>query len=101
MTSCKENDLPNDVRKLYEYMNSGKVGSRLTKRIDEAVINAKKIEEWRSAYVKEMVLLMDAREEGREEERLNTEMERRRADEAEARVRELEAMLATASEQPK
>ena len=48
--------------------------------------------------MKEMVLLMDAkeegREEGREEERQNTEIERQRADRAEARVKELEALLA-------
>lgn len=55
---------------------------------------ARKIEEWRSAYMKEMVLLMDAREEGREEEKVNTEAERKRADKAERRVRELEAELA-------
>ncbi|MBQ2453720.1 MAG: hypothetical protein II497_04660 [Lachnospiraceae bacterium] len=34
------------------------------------------------------------REEGRAEERVNTEAERKRADEAEARIRELEAELA-------
>ena len=48
--------------------------------------------------MKEMVLWMDAknegREEGREEERKNTEAEKERADKAEARVRELEAALA-------
>ncbi|MBQ9443654.1 MAG: hypothetical protein IJU43_05085 [Lachnospiraceae bacterium] len=59
--------------------------------------------------MKEMVLLMDARDEGveeginkgREEERKNTEAERRRADNAEKRaenaerrVKELEAQLA-------
>ncbi|MBQ9607496.1 MAG: hypothetical protein IJV16_10045 [Lachnospiraceae bacterium] len=57
--------------------------------------------ERRSAYMKEMVLWMDAKEEGREEERKNTEAEKERADKekeradrAEARVRELEATLA-------
>ncbi len=55
--------------------------------------------------MKEMVLFMDAREEGREEglekgrvegreeERANTERERKRAEVAEARVKELEALL--------
>ncbi len=38
--------------------------------------------------MKEMVLYMDAKDEGREEERKNTEAERKRADEAEARADE-------------
>ncbi|MBO6147230.1 MAG: hypothetical protein J6O70_06605 [Lachnospiraceae bacterium] len=45
-----------------------------------------------------MVLWMDARDEGREEgrkeEKANTEAERKRADTAERRVKELEAELA-------
>ena len=101
-------DIPKDLKRLYEYINTGKAGDALTKRIDEAVVKARNIEEWRSEYVKEMVLLMDAREEGlekgRKEEQKNTEKERRRADtesrradKAEARVRELEAMLAAVS----
>ncbi|MBQ9605648.1 MAG: hypothetical protein IJV16_00525 [Lachnospiraceae bacterium] len=48
--------------------------------------------------MKEMVLWMDAKEEGREEERKNTEVERKRAEKAEARVRELEAALAAKSD---
>ena len=101
----KGEDISDDLRKLYEYMDTGTTGNVLTERINEAVIKARNIEEWRSLYMKEMVLLMDAKEEGREEgrkeerrnteiERRNTEIERRRADEAEARVRELEARLA-------
>ena len=56
----------------------------IAKQIYKAVKKARRIEEWRSDYMKEMVLLMDAKEEGREEgleeERSNTEAERRRAD---------------------
>ncbi len=44
--------------------------------------------------MKERILIMDAKEEGREEERVNTERERRRADEAEAKIKELEERLA-------
>ena len=109
----KGDNIPDDLKHLYEYIDNGKTGSDLTKRIHKAVNKARKIEEWRSMYMKEMVLLMDAREEGREEgrvegreegreeERKNTEVERQRADvaeakvqEFEARVRELETMLA-------
>ncbi len=94
-------DIPKALKKLYEYIITGKVSDDLTKRIDTAVKEIRKREEWRSEYMKEMVLLMDAKEEGREEERENTERERRRAnsesqraDRAEARVKELEALLA-------
>lgn len=52
--------------------------------------------------MKDIARLMDAREEGREEgraegreeERKNTERERERANKAEARIKELEAILA-------
>ena len=94
-------DIPEDLKKLYKYITTGKVSDDLTKRIDTAVKEIRKREEWRSEYMKEMVLLMDAKEEGREEERENTERERQRADSesqradrAEARVKELEALLA-------
>ena len=99
--------IPEDLGKLFEYVDTGKCGSSLTNRLDEAVIRARNMEMWRSEYMKEMVLIMDAIEEERE----NTEAERKRADEAEARagkaearaneaearVRELEAKLAALS----
>lgn len=48
--------------------------------------------------MKERLILQDAkeegREEGREEERKNTEKERKRAEAAEAKVKELEKLLA-------
>ena len=93
--------IPEDLRTLYEYLDSGMTGDALTERINEAVKKARSIEDWRSMYVKEMVLLMDAREEGREEgreeERKKTEAACKRAEAAEARVRELEAQLAAMS----
>ena len=44
--------------------------------------------------MKEMVLMMDAREEGREEERQRTEEERQRAEEERQRAESAEAELA-------
>ena len=44
--------------------------------------------------MKEIAIILDAKEEGREEEHVNTERERQRADKAEARVKELETLLA-------
>ena len=50
-------------------------------------------EKWRSEYMKELLHDDDMREEGREEERANTEREKVRADALEAKVRKLEEML--------
>ncbi|MBQ9606576.1 MAG: hypothetical protein IJV16_05305, partial [Lachnospiraceae bacterium] len=57
---------------------------------------------WRSAYMKEMVLWMDAKiegreegiAEGREEERKNTEAEKERADREKERADSAEAIVA-------
>ena len=78
------------MRKLYDYIETGKSSSNLTEWIDNAVEEAKRVAEWRSGYMKEMALFMDAKEEGREdgreEEKKNTEIERRRADIAESEL---------------
>ncbi|MBR1525009.1 MAG: hypothetical protein IJ641_11220, partial [Lachnospiraceae bacterium] len=79
-------NIPDELRDLYDYIETGKKGNELTERIDAAVDKARKIEEWRSAYMKEMVLWMDAKEEGREEQRKNTEAERERADKEKERA---------------
>ena len=60
-------DIPDDLRKLYDYVENGKAESELTKKIDEAVVKGRKNEMWRSQYMKERVLLQDAKEEGKEE----------------------------------
>ncbi len=59
-------DIPDDLRKLYDYVENGKAESELTKKIDEAVVKGRKNEMWRSQYMKERVLLQDAKEEGKE-----------------------------------
>ena len=59
--------VPENLRELYDYIRSGKVGGDLSRRIDEAVCMARKNEEWRSEYMKELLHDDDVREEGREE----------------------------------
>ena len=59
--------MPENLRELYDYIRSGKVGGDLSKRIDEAVCIARKNEEWRSEYMKELLHDDDVREEGRAE----------------------------------
>jgi hypothetical protein len=60
-------DIPENLRELYEYIRTGKVGGNLTRRIDEAVARARKNEVWRSEYVKELLHDDDVRAEGRAE----------------------------------
>ena len=61
--------VPENLRELYDYIRSGKVGGDLSQRIDEAVRMARKNEEWRSEYMKELLHDDDVREEGRAEGR--------------------------------
>lgn len=62
--------MPENLWELYDYIRTGKVGGDLSRRIDEAVRRARKNEEWRSEYMKELLHDDDVREEGREEGRL-------------------------------
>ena len=57
--------MPENLRELYDYIRSGKVGGDLSQRIDEAVCIARKNEEWRSEYMKELLHDDDVREEER------------------------------------
>ena len=82
----KGKDLSDDLKSFYEFVDSGEAGSTLTEKLERAVQEARKVEKWRSEYMKEMVLLMDAEDEGIAKERINTEREARRADEAEAEL---------------
>lgn len=59
--------VPENLRELYDYIRSGKVGGDLSRRIDEAVCRARKNEEWRSEYMKELLHDDDVRAEGRAE----------------------------------
>lgn len=61
--------VPENLRELYDYIRSGRVGGDLSQRIDEAVRMARKNEEWRSEYMKELLHDDDVREEGRAEGR--------------------------------
>ena len=59
--------IPENLRELYDYIRTGKVGGDLTRRMDEAVRRARENEEWRSEYMKELLHDDDIREEGRAE----------------------------------
>ncbi len=63
----KGNDLPEDVRKLYNYVEGGQPDSELTQKIEQAVDKGRKNAIWRTQYMKEWVIIQDAKEEGIEE----------------------------------
>ena len=63
----KGEDIPEGLRKLYDYVETGSVEDELTRKIEAAVTKGRKNYLWRSQYMKERVMLMDAREEGIQE----------------------------------
>lgn len=102
-------DLPEELRQFYRYIETGKAGNKMTEHLNDAVFRARREGELRSSYLKEMVWLADERRdarkegfdegydegynEGYEKAQAQTEAERKRADDAEARVKELDAQL--------
>ena len=85
--------VPENLRELYDYIRSGKVGGELSQRIDEAVCMARKNEEWRSEYMKELLHDDDVREEGREEGRAEGREEGREEGESQL-VKLINSMIA-------
>ena len=67
--ACDPERVPENLKELYDYIRTGKVGGDLTRRMDEAVCRARENEEWRSEYMKELLHDDDVREEGRAEGR--------------------------------
>ena len=99
----KGDDISDELRKMYDYVENGVVGNELTKHIDGAVKKARKVEGWRSEYMFYDINLMDAKYEGqvegRKEERAKTEAERRRADAAESKAKAAESKADAALEE--
>ena len=62
--SYKGTDIPNNMKKLYHYIQTGEEDDTLTQNIGAAVREAHVNEIWRSEYMKERALFMDYREEG-------------------------------------
>ena len=62
-------EVPEHLKELYDYIRTGRAESALTRKIEEAVGRARRNEEWRSEYMKELLHDDDVREEGRTEGR--------------------------------
>ena len=57
-------DIPENLKKFYHYVETGEAGDDLTRSIEQAVDKGRKNEAWRSQYMKEVVLIQDAIDEG-------------------------------------
>ena len=62
-------EVPEHLKELYDYIRTGRAESALTRKIEEAVGRARRNEEWRAEYMKELLHDDDVREEGRAAER--------------------------------
>ena len=70
-------EVPEHLKELYDYIRTGRAEGTLTRKIEEAVGRARKNEEWRSEYMKELLHDDDVREEGRAEGRAEGKVEGR------------------------
>lgn len=75
--SCSTPDIPENLKPLYQYIQSGNETDELTRRIDSAVNHIKRNEKWRSEYMKELLHDYDVRMEGRAEGRAEARAELR------------------------
>ena len=60
-------DIPGDIKELYEFIRTGNATGKLTRNLEIAVQAAKGNEQWRSQYMKERLIYQDYKMEGREE----------------------------------
>ena len=63
----KGDDLSDELRRFYDYVESGNASNDLTRKIEEVVSRGRKNALWRTQYMKEWVIIQDARDEGIEQ----------------------------------
>ena len=89
-TKGKADDVPAELKNLFQYMEEQATGDALTERIDAAVQQARILGKWRKEYMTLQDYLqrehVSGQKEGRKEERANTLREKKRADAAEKRA---------------
>ena len=83
-------DIPEALSNFYEFVRTGKAADKLTEELKKTVEETRMNIIYRSEYLRQRELREDAieegREEGRKEEQVNTERERKRAEAAETRA---------------
>ncbi|MBP3296460.1 MAG: Rpn family recombination-promoting nuclease/putative transposase [Lachnospiraceae bacterium] len=60
-------DISKDLKELYDYVRNGHANNKLTGKIEQAVDKGRKNALWRTQYMKEWVIIQDAKDEGIEE----------------------------------
>ena len=60
-------DAPEGLRKMLEYIRTGKATDEVTRKIERSVEKARLNPEWRAEYMKSFTYLMDAKYEGKQE----------------------------------
>lgn len=61
--SYKGEAIPGNLRRLYDYIETGYADDNLTNSLKNAVEQGRKNQEWRSQYMKEITLLQDAKDD--------------------------------------
>ena len=88
------------MKDFLDYIAGQKINGELSRRLQDEVSKSKKHEEWRADYMtlleKYEEKIEEGRELGRQEERQNTEAERKRANNAETRANNAETRANTA-----
>ena len=89
-------DIPEELASLYRYIRTGETEGTLTWKIEAAVEKGRKNEIWRSSYMKERTIIMDAIEEeyeGRLKAEERAENAEKRTFEAEKEIMRLRELL--------
>lgn len=66
-TKGSRDNVPREISEFLEYVETGVAQGAFIVQLDSAVKKARRNREWKVEYMKEMIVLMDARREGREE----------------------------------
>ena len=66
-TTADMKDAPEGLRKMLEYIRTGKATDEVTRKIERSVEKARLNPEWRAEYMKSFTYLMDAKYEGKQE----------------------------------
>ena len=92
---CYEGDeLTDDLKAFFEYVRTGKAKSNLTKKIDKAVGECRKNEVWRTQYMKERIVIMDAIRDSEERAKKANEEKEKAVAETEKAIAETEKATA-------
>jgi len=71
-TKSKQENIPENIKNLFAYIETGKVSDDLTQKLEEEILQLRNDEKWWGEYMKSVTWEMDARYEGHQEGVLDT-----------------------------